>query len=230
MACFGPFDGPIDATILAGLGLIYRPDQGVSSVVPHESFLIGLFQAMVSTATQTQIQTKPEVSAETIREFWDRRPCNIRHSPLEVGSTDYFNEIERRRYFVEPHIKEFADLDRWDVSKVLEIGCGIGTDTISFARGGAQITAVDLSPKSLQLAKKRSHVVGFSEQVDFREADAEELSDYVPPEAYDLVYSFGVIHHTIDPKKVIQQVRDNFVRPGSTFKSMVYNRYSWKVL
>ena len=185
---------------------------------------------MVSTATQTHIKAKPEVSAETIREFWDRRPCNIRHSPLEVGSTDYFNEIERRRYFVEPHIKEFADLDRWDVSKVLEIGCGIGTDTISFARGGAQITAVDLSPKSLALAEKRSHVVGFAEKIDFREADAEELSDYVPPEAYDLVYSFGVIHHTIDPKKVIQQVRDNFVRPGSTFKSMVYNRYSWKVL
>jgi SAM-dependent methyltransferase len=149
---------------------------------------------------------------------------------LEVGSADYFDEIEQRRYFVEPHIKEFAEFDRWDGKKVLEIGCGIGTDTISFARGGAQITAVELSPKSLELAKKRSLVFGFTEKIDFREADAEELSDYVEPQAYDLIYSFGVIHHTMDPKRVIEQVRANFVRPGSTFKFMVYHRYSWKVL
>lgn len=65
---------------------------------------------------------------------------------------------------------------------MLEIGCGIGTDIISFARGGAQITAVDLSPVPLELAEKRSHVLGFTEKIDFREADVEELSDYVPPQ------------------------------------------------
>lgn len=175
-------------------------------------------------------QVFSQVPIERVRSYWDARPCNIRHSPREVGTKEYFDEVEARKYLVEPHIPGFAQFERWAGKRVLEIGCGIGTDTINFARAGAQVTAVDVSERSLELARQRAKVFGLADRITFQFADAERLSEYVRPEPYDLVYSFGVIHHTPHPERVIEQVRGNFVRPGSTLKLMVYNRRSWKAL
>src|SRR5512132_4374144 len=117
---------------------------------------------------------------QKVREYWNSRPCNIRHSPQPVGTREYFNEVEARKYFVEFHIPRFAEFDRWKGKKVLEIGCGIGTDTISFARAGAQVTAVDLTEKSLEVARQRAKVFGFEDRIRFIQANAEKLSDSVP--------------------------------------------------
>lgn len=169
-----------------------------------------------------------EKSIQEVKEYWNSRPCNIRHSPKEVGTKEYFNEIEARKYFVEPHIPVFAEFPRWNGKKVLEIGCGIGTDTINFARNGAQVTAVDVSEKSIGLAKKRAEVYGVQDAIRFYCGNAEELSKLIPPEKYDLIYSFGVIHHTPHPEKVLEELR-SFTKPGTEVKIMVYYRYSWKV-
>ncbi|MEW6718172.1 MAG: class I SAM-dependent methyltransferase [Chloroflexota bacterium] len=170
-----------------------------------------------------------DTSIETVRDYWNARPCNIRHSPREVGTREYFDEVEARKYFVEPHIPRFAEFERWRGKRVLEIGCGIGTDTINFARAGAQVVAVDLSERSLAVARQRAQVFGLDDKVEFYCADAEELSTVVPPAPFDLVYSFGVIHHTPHPEKVIEQIRNHYVSHGSTLKIMLYHRYSWKV-
>ena len=171
-----------------------------------------------------------EIDIQSVRDYWNRRPCNIRHSTAEIGTKEYFDQVEARKYFVEPHIPSFAEFDRWKGKKVLEIGCGLGTDTINFARAGAEVTAVDLSAESLALAKKRAEIFGFSDRIRFVEANAEKLSDYVQPQIFDLVYSFGVIHHSPHPENIMRQIRENFIAPGSTLKLMVYYRYSWKVL
>jgi ubiquinone/menaquinone biosynthesis C-methylase UbiE len=170
-----------------------------------------------------------ETPISRVREYWNARPCNIRHSPKPVGSREYFDEVEARKYFVESHIPRFAEFERWRGKKVLEIGCGIGTDTISFARAGAQVTAVDLTEKSLEVARQRAQVFGFQDRVKFYQADAEKLSESVPVEKYDLIYSFGVIHHTPHPENVLGQIR-KYAAPGTTVKIMVYYRWSWKVL
>ena len=169
------------------------------------------------------------VPIERVREFWDRRPCNIRHSPKPVGTREYFDEVEARKYFVEPHIPVFAEFPRWRGERVLEIGCGIGTDTINFARHGALVTAVELSEKSLEIAKKRAEVYGLQDRIRFFWGDAEDLTQFVPVEPYDLIYSFGVIHHTPRPERAVNQMR-YYAQPGTTVKIMVYYRYSWKVL
>src|SRR5918996_5671341 len=114
----------------------------------------------------------PSDSARTIadvRNYWDARPCNIRHSPKPVGSREYFDEVEARKYFVEPHIPGFAEFPRWAGKRVLEIGCGLGTDTMNFARAGAQVTAVDLSSKSLELARQRAELFGLQDRITFIE-------------------------------------------------------------
>src|SRR5439155_8773234 len=117
----------------------------------------------------------------------------------------------------------------WQGKRVLEIGCGIGTDTMNFARNGAQVTAVDLSEKSLEVARQRAKVFGLDNRIDFIQANAEELSRYVPAGAYDLIYSFGVIHHTPHPERVLDELR-HYTDSETVLKIMVYHRWSWKVL
>jgi 2-polyprenyl-3-methyl-5-hydroxy-6-metoxy-1,4-benzoquinol methylase len=168
-------------------------------------------------------------AVERVRKYWNARPCNIRHSPKPVGSKEYFDEVESRKYFVEYHIPGFANFERWRGKRVLEIGCGIGTDTINFARHGASVTAVDLTEKSLEVARRRAEVFGLQDRIRFIQANAEELSSFVTVEAYDLVYSFGVIHHTPHPEQVLEEIR-KYVKPGASVRIMVYNRWSWKVL
>jgi ubiquinone/menaquinone biosynthesis C-methylase UbiE len=168
------------------------------------------------------------IAISRVKEYWDRRPCNIRHSMAPIGSRQYFDEVEARKYFVESHIPSFAEFERWRGKRVLEIGCGIGTDTINFARVGARVTSVDLSEESLEIARQRVKVYGLENQVRFFCGNAEELSGFVPIEPYDLIYSFGVIHHTPHPERVLEEMRQ-YAQAGTTLKIMVYHRRSWKV-
>jgi len=166
------------------------------------------------------------VDLEQVRDYWNARPCNLRHSPKALGTKEYFDEVEARKYRVEPHIPGFAEFPRWRGKKVLEIGCGLGTDTINFARAGARVTAVDLSGESLALARRRAEVYGLD--IRFYQADAEALTEVVPVEPYDLVYSFGVVHHTPHPRRAMEQAA-RYLNRQSLLKIMVYHRYSWKV-
>jgi ubiquinone/menaquinone biosynthesis C-methylase UbiE len=169
------------------------------------------------------------IPIDAVKEYWNRRPCNIRHSTAPVGTKEYFNQVEERKYFVEPHIPSFAQFENWRGKRVLEIGCGIGTDTINFARAGAIVTAVELSEQSLELAQKRATVFGLQDKITFVLADAEKLTQFIPEQQFDLIYSFGVLHHTPNPEKAFQQIR-KLSHPGTTVKIMVYHRRSWKVL
>ena len=166
-------------------------------------------------------------SIADVRRFWDARPCNIRHSTKPVGSREYFDEVEARKYFVEPHIPAFAEFERWHGKRVLEVGCGIGTDTINFARAGAQVTAVDLSSESLHIAAQRADIMGLAHRIAFVQANAEELTSALAEEPYDLVYSFGVVHHTPRPDRALAEMRA-LLKPGGVLKLMVYHRHSWK--
>jgi 2-polyprenyl-3-methyl-5-hydroxy-6-metoxy-1,4-benzoquinol methylase len=167
-------------------------------------------------------------SITDVQRYWDARPCNIRHSAKAVGSREYFDEVEARKYFVEPHIPAFADFDRWRGKRVLEVGCGIGTDSINFARAGANLTAVELSGESLRIAAQRAEVMRVADRIRFVQANAEELTSVLDDEPYDLVYSFGVIHHTPRPERALAEMRA-LMAPGGTLKLMIYHRRSWKV-
>jgi ubiquinone/menaquinone biosynthesis C-methylase UbiE len=166
-----------------------------------------------------------EPSIGDVRDFWNRRPCNIRHSAREVGTREYFDEVEERKYYVEPHIPAFAQFDRWRGKKVLEIGCGIGTDSVNFARAGADLTVVELSDASLDLCRQRFATYGL--EARFYNGNAEELSSFVPLERYDLIYSFGVIHHSPHPERIITELQ-KYCHRDTELRIMVYSRWSWK--
>jgi ubiquinone/menaquinone biosynthesis C-methylase UbiE len=162
---------------------------------------------------------------DSVKSFWDSRPCNIKHSNKEIGTKEYFDEVEKRKYFVEPHIPKFAQFEKWRGKKVLEIGCGIGTDATNFARSGAVYTGVELSSSSLELAKKRFEIYGLTGK--FYEANAENLDLVLDDQQYDLIYSFGVLHHTPDIKKSFKQIV-NFASEKTEIKIMLYAKNSWK--
>ena len=169
-----------------------------------------------------------KTSINEVKDYWNKWPCNKKNSLSEVGTKKYFEDIEREKYSVEPHIHDFAEFKKWKGKRVLEIGCGIGTDTINFARSGAEITAIDLSEESLAIAKKRAEIFSLSNKIKFYCVNAEELSKVVPIESYDLIYSFGVIHHTPHPERVVNEIR-KYSKKGTIIKIMLYHRFSWPV-
>jgi SAM-dependent methyltransferase len=171
---------------------------------------------------------------ENVAEFWDHRPCNIKHSKSECGTKQYFDEVEIRKYYVEPHIKKFADFAKWHGKRVLEIGCGIGTDAINFVRAGAIYTGLELSKISLEITKKRFSVYGLQPEA-LLEGNAEELDKIFTiitdlSKQFDLIYSFGVIHHTPQPRYVIEQIAKlNLLKQKiGELRIMVYAARSWK--
>ena len=166
-----------------------------------------------------------EKSIDDVRSFWDSRPCNIRHSSEPVGTKKYFDEVEARKYFVEPHLPGFAKFKSWKGKRVLEIGCGIGTDAVNFAREGAIYTGVELSKESLILAKQRFETFGLVG--NFLEGNAEEIDNLLEGQKYDLIYSFGVLHHTPSLSRALKGIRA-LSGPDTVFKLMVYAEDSWK--
>ena len=162
---------------------------------------------------------------DQVKNFWDQRPCNVRHSDHPTGTREYFDQVEHRKIMAEPHILNFSEFSRWRGQSVLEIGCGIGTMAVNFVRMGANYTGVELSDTSLDLARKRFEVYGLSGQ--FYQGNAEDLDQFLPRKQYDLVYSWGVIHHTPYPEKILKQV-NQYLAPGGVIKIMVYATNSWK--
>lgn len=163
-----------------------------------------------------------------MNKFWNESPSQAIRSKKVPGSKEFFDEIEWRRYVLETHIKPWAKFETYKDKKVLEVGCGMGTDTMQFARAGAIITAVDYSNESLELLKKRIALEGHTHVTTYH-ANAEELSKTVPVQAYDLIYSFGVLHHTPNPERAYREIT-KYMDKHTVFKLMVYHAYSLKTL
>lgn len=164
------------------------------------------------------------MNIETVKDYWNNQPCNVKHSTSPINTDEYFNAVLHKRYFVEPHIMSFMQLDKWQGKNVLEIGCGIGTDAYMFATNGAIYTGLELSDKALDITKNRFKL--YDLPGNFYNLNAEDLSIFAN-DTFDLVYSFGVIHHTVNPDRIIKEV-NRVLKPGGTFKLMLYSTNSWK--
>lgn len=158
--------------------------------------------------------------------YWNSRPCNIKHSNKSKDSVEFFDEVQTKKYKSEDHKLEFLGLEKWSDKKVLELGCGIGSDAIMFAKAGAKVTCVDLTDNSLELCRKNFEVHGL--KGDFFLGNIEELDTFLPNEKYDLIYSFGVIHHTPNPKKVFEKAH-KYLNENGEFRCMLYSRFSYKL-
>ena len=157
------------------------------------------------------------------REQWSQDPCGAeydREHPL--GTREFFEKIERHRYSeYAPWMPTVMGFDRFAGAHLLEIGCGMGSDLLQFARGGAICTGIDITPRSIEITRHRFALYGLNGT--FLLSDGERLP--FPSETFDVVYSNGVLHHTPDTAGAISEIH-RVLRPGGTAKVMLYHRNS----
>lgn len=156
-------------------------------------------------------------SKEDVRDFWNADPCGSRY----LGDRSDFEAHARSRYQLEPYIHEFAGFAQSSGQRVLEVGVGMGADYLEWLKAGAQATGVDLSSASLEQAKRRCEMAGYA--ADLRVSDAEHLP--FPDKTFDIVYSYGVMHHSPDTPQCIRQAW-RVLKPGGTLRIMIYHHPS----
>lgn len=176
-------------------------------------------------ATSVTMQETEQLKTR-VHDFWQANPCGVKFVEEKIGTREFFNAVERHRYQTERHIPGVVNFPRWRDSEVLEVGCGLGTDAINFARRGARYTGVDLTEASIELVRRRFELEGLT--ANLRVADAERLP--FDDDSFDLVYSHGVLHHTPDTQRAIDEVH-RVLKPGGAAMVMLYhkNSYNYRV-
>lgn len=165
-----------------------------------------------------------ELKNEVAR-YWNKASCGTDHIQEEKFSHAYFEAIEKHRYEVEPEIFSFAQFSRFFGAQVLEVGVGAGTDFIQWVRSGAIASGVDLTEEAITNVKQRLSLYDLEAEV--KVADAEKLP--FEENTFDLVYSWGVIHHSPNTQKCFEEIV-RVAKPGASIKIMIYNRRSLVVL
>ena len=159
---------------------------------------------------------------QRVRAFWQTRPCGTKFSDAEMGTREFFASLEAHRYGKEWHIPIAANFAATRGLKVLEIGCGVGTDGAQFAKAGADYTGIDLTEAAIELARKRFALSDLNGE--FRVSDAENLD--FDDESFDLVYSHGVLHHTPDIRAAVREIH-RVLKPRGRAIVMLYHRGSY---
>lgn len=154
---------------------------------------------------------------EDVRDFWNADPCGSRY----MQDKDDFEAHTRARYALEPYIFDFAKFSQARGLRVLEVGVGMGADYLEWLKAGASATGVDLSAMSVETARQRCTKAGY--KADLRVADAEQLP--FPDNSFDVVYSYGVMHHSPDTPRCIREAR-RVLKPGGEARIMMYQHPS----
>jgi SAM-dependent methyltransferase len=165
--------------------------------------------------------SESDPTVETVKDFWEGHVNNEYYTDAQRASEEYFREIEERRYETHYHLDELFQSLAGSSGKLLEVGCGIGVDSIRLAKCGFDVTAVDLTENALAVARENAARAGVS--IDFRLGNAEGLD--FPDATFDAVYSFGVLHHTPDIVAAVAEVH-RVLKPGGVAYVMLYARDS----
>jgi ubiquinone/menaquinone biosynthesis C-methylase UbiE len=156
-----------------------------------------------------------------IKDFWNTIPCGTGVTKNAQGTNEFYEDVSAYRKKRELFIPKYAEFEKWKGKKILEVGCGAGSDLIEFAKNGAVVSGIDLSNKSVELTIKRFELYGYKGVI--KEADAENLP--FDENTFDMVISNGVIHHTPDIVKAISEIY-RIVKPDGEIRIMLYHKYS----
>ena len=165
---------------------------------------------------------KHEQLKNEVRDYWNRASCGTEVTHKEKFSGEYFQEIENYRYRIEPEIMAFAQFSRFHDKKVLEVGVGAGTDFMQWVRSGAHASGVDLTNEAIENVTYRLAFEGLQAH-SLQVADAEALP--FADNQFDLVYSWGVIHHSPNTEQCLKEIV-RVAKPGAHIKIMIYHRFS----
>ncbi|MBM3809808.1 MAG: class I SAM-dependent methyltransferase [Acidimicrobiia bacterium] len=160
---------------------------------------------------------------DAIRDYWNHRIHDLEMTDQPVGTKRFFEDLDEYRFDKLHYLPRLVDFSGFRGQRLLEVGCGIGTDLVRFAKGGARVTGVDLSQTAIDLARKNFELNGVNaEELVAGNGEALPYADA----SFDVVYGHGVIQYTADAPRLIQELH-RVLKPGGTGLFMVYNRVSW---
>jgi SAM-dependent methyltransferase len=157
-----------------------------------------------------------------IQTWWDNWLCGSRAADAPIGSRRFFEQVDFYKDTYEPFTNKIAAYPEWKNKRVLEIGVGLGKDFSRFCAHGALACGVDLSEKSLRLTKQRLGVFGLKGNLCLADAENLPFKDGI----FDLVFSWGVLHHTPGTQKAIDGIYSCLKPGGGKAVVMLYNKFS----
>jgi SAM-dependent methyltransferase len=160
---------------------------------------------------------------DQIQRYWDVRIHDLEMTDKPVGTREFFDDLDDYRFDKLHYLPKLVDFSAYRGRTLLEVGCGIGTDLVRFARGGALVSGVDLSTTAIELAKQNFAVHGVTAH-DLRVANGEALP--YADASFDVVYGHGVVQYTADAGRLVRECH-RVLKPGGEAIFMVYNRVSW---
>ncbi len=161
-------------------------------------------------------------TTDQVRAYWTEHIHDLEITRHPVGSRGFFDDLDQYHFEKLHHLLRLVNFDGYRGRRVLEVGCGAGTDLARFAKGGAAVTGVDLAASAIELAR-----ANFEQQRldgEFHVANGEQLP--FPDNSFDLVYAHGVVQYTADPQRLVDECR-RVLTPGGEAVFQVYNRISW---
>jgi ubiquinone/menaquinone biosynthesis C-methylase UbiE len=184
--------------------------------------------SMITETKQTIETPEPQALKDAVRKFWGTLPCGVSHSSQPTDSRAFFEETEKHRFEVHTNfdrlfLNEAINFQEHTGKTVLEVGVGIGVDAMQWSRAGNRVFGIDHNLPSVQITKARFEDAGA--QGRFLNSDAENLP--FASGSFDLIYSFGVLHHTPGTEKAIREVY-RCLKPGGKAIIMLY--YKWSAM
>lgn len=158
---------------------------------------------------------------DRVRAYWNSQPCDSELSKQERLSREFFVDIERQRYTLQPHILKIMSKIDWRGKRMLEVGAGIGTDARTLIGKGAVYTGINIDRGSTEASSRALRVFALSGEVLERDATALDF----PDGSFDAVYSFGVLQHIPRADKAVAEIH-RILKPGGELLAMLYNRSS----
>ena len=163
-----------------------------------------------------------EPALQKVHGFWNTEACDTGVVSNASDEADFFTKFREQRYRTQWHIPLLVPFAQTKGKRVLEIGTGNGADGVMFAQNGAAYTGVDLTEAALEATRKHFEVLGL--KGSFQKENAEKLS--FAEATFDLVYSHGVLHHTPDTQRAIDEVW-RVLKPGGGAIIMLYHKHSF---
>ena len=155
---------------------------------------------------------------QAVKAHWEAEPCESRAGKNFQDRNQYFREIDTYRYEKSSFIPGFAKFAEGIGRRVLEVGLGSGSDFIRWAQSGASLWGRDLTVASVRLVQERLMLEGLEADVGL--GDVEELE--FPDDFFDIVYCYGVIHHTPDTHRAVAEIH-RVLNSGGVARVMIYN-------
>jgi len=157
-----------------------------------------------------------------VRAYWDTRIHDLSITTQPVGTKAFFDELEEYRFGKLEYLARIVKFAGYQGKRLLEIGCGVGTDLVRFAKGGAIVTGIDLSEQAIELCQRNFAANGVAG--DLRVMNGEQMT--FANNTYDVVYAHGVLQYTPEPTAMLREIH-RVLKPDGHGILMVYNRYSW---